>query len=625
MDDYGNFPGGASPQQLQQPPQPPPAQALPPDVPWTTNDDISLAKHNQDLSTLNGKLDDGELTLEEHGNLMQQIMPRLTNLQQRQQKSQQQAEQKGIQQAMHQQAMQQSIISQNLKFHASSFPDTLAETTDPITGVHQKWQPVLDSKGNVTEWKPLIEENYLKHRELDQSDFPGGGPPSGAGQSYQRPGHEPSQMQKDVASAFDEPKPLEKDVNFGDTTPADMADVFQKAEQMQKETGKPTTLEQIGQALRQPPGDPKIMNALGEEIPSGGRSVQQRDEWGRPTGPPPGAAPHVMAEFRRRAEQTFPRPNVSGLPPAQAAHVLQNWEGQIQSMVTHQMTQKERTEEHQRHETAMVAERQRKEASDAKDAEETRKQKQQDRVDLAKQKQQERLDLVHERQTKEKTLTEQQDMQHIKEISDDVRREHTEAAKEYKNDNSKEIPEEIATPAARHAEIIKRFKERKKAMQDLRKGEKPEGAPATGIGGGLGAGAAGGTEEGAAKGPGTPADQARGVDALMQKLLNPKEAPRVTKEVPLVRPDSEVSHEEVGRLKDYAIEEYNKTSGFGRMGGEAAQLGEVTDMLIKAHREGRGLKPAEVKRLETFRVHVHSLGSKTAREWHANLKPKKQE
>lgn len=116
-------------------PQPAGVQGPPPPAAqWTKNDDISLARHSQNLGAVNQLLDDGEITQEEHADMMRQIMPLLQRLQQRKQQSDQQAQQQAQQQLMQATAQQQAMDLHNRQYRAQSFKDGVAEFTDPASG-----------------------------------------------------------------------------------------------------------------------------------------------------------------------------------------------------------------------------------------------------------------------------------------------------------------------------------------------------------------------------------------------------------------------------------------------------------------------------------------------------------
>ncbi len=127
----GSAGGVPQPAGAVQGPPPPAAQQTPQ---WTKNDDISLARHSQNLGAVNQLLDDGEITEAEHADMMSQIMPPLQRLQQRQQAAQQQAQQQQQQQLMQATAQQQAMDLHNRQYRAQSFKDGIAAFTDPVTG-----------------------------------------------------------------------------------------------------------------------------------------------------------------------------------------------------------------------------------------------------------------------------------------------------------------------------------------------------------------------------------------------------------------------------------------------------------------------------------------------------------
>ncbi len=102
--------------------------------PWTKNDDIALARHSQDLGKANQLLDQGEIGGEEHADLLRQIMPPLTALQQRKQQNDQEQQQQAQQQLMQQTAMMQAMDLRNRQFRAQSFAQGVAAFTDPVSG-----------------------------------------------------------------------------------------------------------------------------------------------------------------------------------------------------------------------------------------------------------------------------------------------------------------------------------------------------------------------------------------------------------------------------------------------------------------------------------------------------------
>jgi hypothetical protein len=327
-----------------------------------------------------------------------------------------------------------------------------------------------------------------------------------------------------------------------------------------------------GQPGPSPPGQqspPKlrVLNALGEDITNKPQSqVQQRDEWGRPTGPPPGADDGSMmplAQFQAYANRAVPQVQVTpGMTREQYQHQLLERSKHVDSLV-HQMTTNHMRE--RQHASDMAAK-----AEDHKEMARARREQyaaNQEAVSKENRiKQQERLDL-----RKNGGLNAEQVVKLHQHHEDAVEKNYRAAVKASKDlANPVPVPAEISTPEKREALVQGRIG---KAMDRLRQqqGEQAE-KPAGGKPGG----------------ETPPSDQGKGYDAVADSIL--KRAG--------VAADAGMSHidkAKVAGLAEMGVNAWNAIPRWQR-GEQTADFGRLVDHLLAVHKEGIGMSAKKYER-----------------------------